>query len=186
MKMKKYLLLGVVAFLMGSFALSQTLNNGDIASDSNSFVGSWNPDKLGWHGSIVISYEGKNHHLTMNTEEGPIEFDDVQVRGKEISWSYRDEVKFANWYLGKWSESGRTEILLDVNGIYGTSGTPTTVYQRGVNATHMLRTWQYHGVLIEDRLVISYGSKSDYYSSDDELLFDKVLELPSAFSYLKE
>ena len=78
------------------------------------------------------------------------------------------------------------EILLDVNGIYGTSGTPTTVYQRGVNATHMLRTWQYHGVLIEDRLVISYGSKSDYYSSDDELLFDKVLELPSAFSYLKE
>lgn len=184
--MNKSLLLGVVAFLVSSLGLSQTLKDGDAASVPNSFVGTWNPDRLGWHGSIEISNEGGKPRITMMTEDGLLEFDDVRVKGKEIFWSYCDEVKFANWYLGKWSESGRTEILLDVNGIYGTSGTPTTIYHRGINATHMLRTWKYHGILIGDRLVISYGSKSDYYSSDDELLFDKVLDLPSAFSYMKE
>lgn len=183
--MKKYLLLGFVTFLIGILGFSRTFENEDASATLNQFVGTWNPDKLGWHGPIVISYSDGKLHLKMRTEDGEMEFEDVRVCGKEISWSYCDEVKHAVWYLGEWRETKRTEILLDVDGIYGSSGVPTTVFQRGVMATSMRRCWEYHGTLVGEVLQVGYGSKSDYYSSSDEKLFDKVIRNDAALCYRK-
>ncbi len=124
----------------------------------------------------------------MKTEEGEMLFENVRFIESESSldWSYNDKVKYAQWYIGTWGETNREEIILNADGIYGTSGVPTEVYKEGIEANHMKQCWSYHAVLVGDRLTISYGCKSDYYSSSEELLFTKVKRNVLAIIYYKE
>ena len=179
--------------IIGVFCIAQssaTINpkSQKAPSDIQQFVGRWYPDKLGWHGPMDIYMKNNKLCLRMHTEEGELNFEDIVINESEpsIEWSYNDDVKYAQWYIGTWSETNRKEIILNVNGIYGSSGVPTEIFREGIEANHMKQCWKYFAVLDDDRLVLNYGSKSDYYSSTDELLFTKIKKNMLAINYYKK
>lgn len=168
-----------------SCLISSATNNQGATDSLQQYVGHWNPDRYGWHGAIDIDMNDGRLRLRMQTEEGEMLFENVSVNESESSleWSYDDDVKYAKWYIGKWNETNRREIILNVNGIYGTSGVPTEIYEEGFEANHMKQCWKYHAVLVGDKLTISYGCKADYYSSSEELLFTKIKRNVMAINY---
>ena len=124
----------------------------------------------------------------MHTEEGKKFIGNVEVNESEssVEWSYNDDVKCGRWYIGTWDETGRKEILMNIDGIYGTSGVPSEIYETGLEATQMKCSWQYFAVLDKDKIVISYGCKCDYYSENNKLLFTKIKKIMSAIKYYKD
>lgn len=160
--MKKLLL--CFAFIFVSIFVSAQVN----------FCGHWNPSQYGWHGAIDIYLEEGKLCLRMLTEEGEKVFQDVTFNESEpsIEWSYNDVIH-AHWYIGTWSETKRKEIIFNYNGVYGTTGVPTKVYNEGIHADHMKQCWKYFAVLSKGVLKIKYACELEFYSATDELLFTK-------------
>ena len=166
--MKKYLTLHLLGSLIAinssitTFAQSENVNaifnrnetdnTIDSASLLQQYVGCWYPDKLGWHGEIYITSDGNKLYLKMITDEGDMKFDEVEVNESEhsIHWAYSEE-SYAHWYIGKWGETNRNEILVDINHVYASCGVPTEVYSIGVEANHSVKEWKYMAVIVKRR-----------------------------------
>ena len=159
----------------------------DSSTVLKQFEGVWYPDKPGWHGIIVIKSDGKKLNLTMKTDEGDKHFENIEVNKNEPSfeWSYSEELE-ANFYIGKWRESNRDEIIVDVNHIHASCGAPSEVYSIGLEATHSKKEWYYMTVLLNNELILSYGYKWDFHAPNDELLFMKSERYMSALRYRKD
>jgi len=123
----------------------------------------------------------------MSTDEGNKRFEEVKINESEssIEWSYKDESD-ALWYIGKWGETNRDEILMDINHINASCGVPTEVYRIGAEANHSVKEWKYMAVMINDELVISYGYKWDFLTPSNEKVFMKSNRFMSAFIYRKK
>ncbi len=184
------LILLVVLSICGMYCYAQKpVGNVKIISTvRQQLVGHWYPDRHGWHGPLYFVLEGDTLKLYMHTEEGKKFFYNVEVNESDpsIEWSYNDDVKYGRWYIGTWEETGRKEILMNSDGVYGTSGVPTEIYETGLEATQMKCSWKYFAVIEGDKIVISYGSKSDYYSEKNKLLFTKIKKIKSAIKYFKD
>lgn len=187
--MKRKTVLFVFLQVFGLFCLAQpeTGNDSDSSSVLQQYVGCWHPNKPGWHGNINIAIDGDKLHLTMSTDEGYKQFEEVMVNESEpsIEWSYSEESD-ALWYIGKWRETNRDEILVDINHIHASCGVPTEIYRTGMEANHAVKEWHYFAVLVNDKLVVSYGYKWDFFAPSNEPLFMKSERYMSAFIYSKD
>lgn len=173
--------------LFGIFCLAKSVTGSkDSSSVLKQFEGVWHPDKPGWHGIIVIKSDGEKLYLTMKTDEGDKHFVDVEVNESEpsIEWSYCEESN-AYFYIGKWRESNRDEIIVDVNHIYASCGVPTEIYSIGVEANHSVKTWKYMAVMADGNLIINFGYKWDFIAPSGEMVFMKSERYMSAFTYRK-
>ena len=187
-------LLFSISTSFNSFALKENVNANftrteiddtqDTSSILEQYVGCWYPDVLGWHGEICITFDGNKLYLKMTTDEGDKIFEDVEVNESEhsIHWTYREQ-SYARWYIGRWKETNRNEILVDSNCIYASCGVPTEIYNIGVEASHSVKEWRYMAVVVNDELVVSYGYKWDFLSPANELVFMKLERYMSAFTY---
>lgn len=187
MKRKVIFLVFFQVFGLCCLAQSETNKNSDSSSVFQKYVGCWHPDKSGWHGDITISTDGSKLYLTMSTDEGCMRFEDVTVNESEpsIEWSYREESD-ALWYIGKWSETNRDEIIVDINHIHASCGVPTEIYRIGVEANHSVIEWKYMAIMVNDELVINYGYKWDFLTPSNETVFMKSKRYMSAFTYRKD
>lgn len=187
MKRKVVIFVFLQVFGLCCFAQSETGNDSDSSSVLQQYVGCWHPNKLGWHGDITITTDGNKLYLTMSTDEGNKRFEEVKINESEssIEWSYKDESD-ALWYIGKWGETNRDEILMDINHINASCGVPTEVYRIGAEANHSVKEWKYMAVMINDELVISYGYKWDFLTPSNEKVFMKSNRFMSAFIYRKK
>ena len=185
--MKRKTILFVFLQVFGLCCLAQSGAGGsDTSSVLQQFVGCWHPNKPGWHGDISITTDGSKLYLTMTTDEGDKRFVEVKVNESEpsIKWSY-SEKSDALWYIGRWSETNRDEILVDVNHIHASCGVPTEVYQKGVEANHSVKEWKYMAVLVNGELIINYGYKWNFLAPSNETVFMKSERYMSAFIYRK-
>lgn len=149
------------------------------------FVGTWLPDKPGWHGKIDITTDGKNLYVKMETDEGNMQFGAVEVNKAEpsIEFSYSEEFD-GLWFIAHWRESNRPEIMMDINHIQASCGVPTEIHQSGVEATHSVRDWKYSGVLVDDEtLVLNYGYMWNFLSPLRDSVFMKSDRYMSALKY---
>ena len=185
-KRKAVIFVFLQVFGLCSFAQPEAGNDSDSSSLLQQYVGCWHPNKPGWHGNINITTDGNKLYLTMSTDEGYKRFEEVKVNESEpsIEWSYKDESD-ALWYIGKWGETNREEILLDINHINASCGVPTEVYRIGIEANHSVKEWKYIAVMVNDELVISYGYKWDFLTPSNETVFMKSNRYMSAFTYRK-
>lgn len=186
--MKRKAILFVFLQVLGlcCLAQSETGNDSDTSSVLQQYVGCWHPNKPGWHGKITITTDGNKLYLTMSTDEGYKRFDKVMVSESEpsIEWSYKEESD-ARWYIGKWSETNRNEILVNVNHIDASCGVPTEVYRIGVEANHAVKEWKYIAFMVNGKLVVNYGYKWDFFSPSNEKLFMKSERFLSPITYVK-
>lgn len=122
----------------------------------------------------------------MITDEGEKRFEEVKVNESEpaIKWSYSEESD-ALWYIGRWGETNRDEILVNVNHIYASCGLPTEIYRKGIEATHAVKEWKYMAVLVGDKLIINYGYQWDFLTPSNETVFTKSERYLSALTYRK-
>lgn len=187
MKLKVVILAFLQLFGLCCLAQSETGSGSDASSVLRQFVGCWHPNKPGWHGDINITTDGGKLYLTMTTDEGNKWFDEVKVNASEpyIEWSYCEESD-ALWYIGKWGETNREEIIVDVNHIHASCGVPTEIYHKGIEANHSVKDWRYVAVLVDGKLVISYGYKWNFVAPSKEVVFMKSERFMSAFKYSKD
>ncbi len=150
------------------------------------FVGCWHPNISGWHGDINITVDGDKMCLVMTTDEGEKRFNTVIYNPSEpsIKWSYGEESD-ALWYIGKWRETNRDEILIDVNHINASCGVPTEIYRIGIEANHSVKEWKYIAFMVNGKLVVNYGYKWDFFSPSNEKLFMKSERFLSPITYVK-
>lgn len=189
MKKRNAFILLVVAFTFWGLcchAQSSKIQVTESSSVLQRFVGRWYPDKTGWHDQIDISINDGKLLLIMHTDEGDKRFEEVRVNESEpsIEWSYCDELE-AVWSIGTWSETKREEIIVNLNRIVASCGVPTEVYQSHDEATHAKQEWKYFAVLVDDKLILSNGYKTDYFSPSGKLMFMKSRENRGIITYRK-
>ena len=167
-------------------AQSEKDSSSDTSSSLQQFIGCWHPNISGWHGDINITVDGDKLCLIMTTEEGEKRFDDVKYNPSEpsIKWSYSEESD-AIWYIGKWRETNREEILVDVNHINASCGVPTEVYRIGVETNHSAKEWKYMAVMANGKLMVNYGYKWNFFSPSNDMLFMKSERFLSPITYVK-
>ena len=183
--MRRILLLCLCFFAL--MASAQDIFNKGATKDLEQFVGLWHPNNAGWHGDISITTDGSKLYLTMTTDEGKKRFDEVEINYLEpsIEWSYKEESE-ALWYIAKWHETNREEIMVDVNHIHGSCGVPTEIYHRGVEANHSVKEWKYFAVVVDGKLIISYAYQWDFFAPSNETVFMKFERFLSALTYRKD
>lgn len=186
MKRKAILFVFIQVFGLCCLAQSESVSNSDTSSVLEQFVGCWHPNKPGWHDDINITTDGSKLYLTIITDEGNMQFDEVEVNYSEpsIKWSYKEESE-ALWYIAKWHETNRDEIMVDINHIHASCGVPTEIYRRGVEATHAVKEWKYFAVVVDGKLIISYAYQWDFFAPSNEVVFMKSDRFMSAFIYRK-
>ena len=156
-------------------------------NDLNKFVGVWSTDKTnGAYGNIKISIKDGALFLSMKTDSGVKQFENVKVNGNKISWSYVDEINYGRWHIGMWTwvSSGKREECIIVDnrdGTKGTNGAPTKVYARRT-ADREVSHWGFVGELHDDVLDLSYECWSDYFAGN-ELVFMQSSNLIFYSSY---
>lgn len=187
----KRLLISMICLLTATlygYAQLSSEDNNEKSPTINSFVGQWIPDKMGWHGTIDVMSKDGELYLYMDTEEGTKLFENVQINESEpsIKWSFEEEIMNGTWGLGIWKETNQKEILLDYHGITASCGVPTEVFKEGGIAKKVKRHWKYFASMKYDRMIVSYGCKSDFFSSSDELLFSKIEKYNQAITYIKD
>lgn len=187
--MKRKVILFVFLHVFGLCCLAQpeTVSTPNSSSVLQQFIGHWQPNMPGWHGDIDITTDENKLYLTMTTDEGTIHFEEVEINESEpsIEWSYSEETD-ALWYIGKWGETNREEILVDINHIHASCGVPTEVYSIGIEASHSVKKWKYMAVLVNNNLVISYGYQWDFLAPSNETVFMKSERHMSALTYRKK
>lgn len=176
----------ISVFVLCCFALPQKSKAQDPSSVMKQFVGHWYPDRPGWHKTIDITTDGKKLFLVMSTEEGEKRFEKVAFNESEpsIKWSYTDDIK-GIWYIGKWSETKRDEIILQLDRFNASCGVPTEIYKYADWSDHSKRLWKYEAKLLYGDLVIRYSYQWDFYSPSGELMFTKSNDHVMTIKYIK-
>ena len=185
---RKCIILCILVSIFGlyCYALSASNKAKESSTVLYDFVGHWYPDRPGWHKTIDITTNGKKLFLVMSTEEGKKRFKEVAFNESEpsIKWSYTDDIK-GIWYIGKWSETKRNEIILQSDRFNASCGVPTEIYKHTDWSDHSKRTWKYEAKLVYGDLVIHFNYQWDFYSPSGELMFTKSNDHEMTIKYCK-